>query len=316
MHLRHVHIFPTGGDFKIMLAVAERLNIKDITVGEPVKPADSPFDTKRDLTTQDWEKLSREFRIPEGLIPSVVISNAAWARTLFPEKPTISYYYPQFPELAEELLNICHAAEKGDKDTTNDFQLWFVVGNAILYPKKFSQKKDSVNQADMLFTFTKNSFVGNMTTANSFDEMSSYTYALRDYFFATLLFPNKLSELESNSTIPDLFDTKLTKKYLDGPVRENQWPSYTQALGLFKILRPKEFSAIIIPDVAWESMHLELHKARVNGNYYKFGNQAFWMNIISADDVKLDDKGLHISHTQPKDAFAGRADSLPERRRF
>lgn len=299
-----------------MIATAERLNIKDIAVPEPMKAADSPFDTKRDLTTQDWEKLSWEFRNPQGSIPSEIIGKAAWTRTLFPKKPTVTDYNPQFPELAEMMLYICHAAEKGDKDTTSDNQLWFVLGNAILFPEKFVQKKDSVNQADMLFTFTKNSFVSNMTTANSFDEMSSYTYALRDYLLASLLFPDKLSELESNSTIPELFDTKLTKKYLEGPVRENQWPSYTQALGLFRLLRPKEFSAITIPDVAWESMHLELQKARTSDNYYKFGNQAFWMNIIAADEVKLDDKGLLITKAKPKREFAGTSENIPERRRF
>ncbi len=298
-----------------MITTKERIRIQDLVLPElHVYPVHA-FDPEKDLKIQDWADLTEDFRNNRSL-PGLIISNASWAKTLFPKMPTVTDYQPKFEELAEELLMITHVADKGDGITVNDRQLWYVLGNKILFPEMFDKRRNTIRQKDMLFNFTKNSFIENTDAYAHFNGTVYYRSAIRDYLIISLLFPEKLTEFETIAPSTKLITAEQTQNRIDSYERENQWFAYAQTLGLFRLLKPSEFPKISVSSTAWDNMHQELQEARQNGNIFNFGDQAFWMNIVAADEVKLDDKGLYVADKQPKKAFSEKAQVIPVRRRF
>jgi hypothetical protein len=280
-----------------MIEVKERPNIKDLVITEPIKPPVPRFDPQRDLTLTEGDKLDEFSR---STTVGIYINLAVWVKLLFPDTPSVADTEEYKMNAENYLQNINNAKRSSIQDTMTDHQLWTALGTAILYPDMFYKNRDIIQNRNELFETTRESFLSNMRRATLKTESSNYKEGLRDYLFSSLLFPDRLTEFISSSPQPLTINRIQAERYMQLAKRDNSWRDFTQILGLFRLIKPKDFSEINISDDAWKRMHKELEKERMNDDFFRYGDQAFWMNIIDANDVKLDSKGLHIIKRKPK----------------
>jgi len=269
----------------------ERINIKDLTLEEPPKKRELPFDVERDITEEDWDKLCRfleEISVDDPARRSSFAYVAMNTKLLYPNKPA-----EYFEGLAEKIKS---SAEQNRPDSYQNFSL-IAAALKVLSPEKFSE-----------FHIDNNDWQGMKEVLESYKNGDHWDNFAWHAMKMKIIFPNKTSEL-----------------FLD----ENAWFHMEETLfrhrnnndrALFamemRLLFPEKVLDFRIDKQMWDEMGKALTQSRIENEYYDFSTLAVTMKLLAAEEIKITDQGLEVIMQKEKSEFKEETPPMPQTRKF
>ena len=278
---------------------SERINIKDLTLEEPPKKKELPFDPERDLTEEDKGNLKKE--LEENII------NHSWVNAL----ENMSAYNALFPDEIESLI----------LDDTAWLEIKRVI-NFFQSTKQYRDFNEMAVQAKLAFPKQSKEIVLDDTT---YQESREYlgTCAAKKLWWAfgqeamkiKILFPEKSGSLlqVENITSNEIWDgmKKELERMIDLGLRH-----FCQHAAAMKILFPYRISELSFDTAFWKQAHKELSDYRDKEFWRGLFQEAVAMKLLAAEEINITDQGLEVIMQKEKPEFKEETPPMPKTRKF
>lgn len=278
-----------------------RVNIKDLTLEEPHPESIVLFDPERDIHETGWKILigvardmvaDRRRLELSGLTNDwgwLEVEELTWLKVLSPERFSAANLVDK--DLEDSIFN--DALRQREQNRMSDFtELAMYI--KILFPERFDQLNMEGNWTALKSQFDR-------------DRQHPVTWNfLTTAFFIRAVFPNRQSELSLDQEAG------------------NTLLSFVDSLGQNGRLITRAYFKILFPQIVNNPNQedQEMFNRRINWlnkgsiNYAYLTLDAASMKILSADEVKMTDKGLEVAMVKPKPSYSETVQPLPEVRRF
>ena len=262
-----------------------RVNIHELTIDEPEKQSELPFDPERDITEEDWqgmEKKLEEYRQPTKW--NCFAEQAMAMKILDPAKD----------------LKLDQAAWQGMIDSLKSSEL------KLNFIGEFSTQAMQMKILDPTYDL-------NLDQA-AWQKMRNWLEKFRQADWREFT-----SQAMAMKILDPTMDLKLDQAAWQGmrddleECRQDDYFSsfYYQAMRM-KILDPK--IDLNLNQGIWQKMIDELQESKQINSAYSFSIRAMQMKILAAEKVEVTDKGLEITMPTPK--FISGVSPLPETKQF
>ena len=271
----------------------KRINIKDLVLEQP-EMLSVPFDSKKDVTYQDWQAILKEyFGSQSRRLNGPAYRMAASAVLLDPGR--ISQF-----KLSEEDFEALKSM--------SEFKLDFAKPNPavdckILFPsKKFELGLPPVEELQGFYgsfgaTFTR----GDIRFAAEYvilkpELRTRIETAIGDNYWGVVRSVVKEELTEKNTQ----------ENILEGPL----WVANT------RIVSEEKFGSLNLGDDFWIKARMQLDLYRKGKDYMRFIRLASYLAIIAADEIEFTKNGLRLISIKDKGEVDEKLPALPQTRRF
>lgn len=283
----------------------ERINIKDLTIEEPEKLADLPFDPEKDIFAEDWEDMKSGFlknmrEAEHGVNRLHHLNRAIELKTLFPERSDELNLGPEIQKELEQLYDVESRAEYTSEALEK---------LKVLFPGKFKEiisKKGDPDWNEFKWEKMKEYLEEHRTgTSFSWHDIAGLAVTLK------MIHPERISELNLN----DEFVEKI-KKSMSMDMEENDMYSFLSDASNFRILFPERVGELNLDNKFWTKAKKEFRSLIRDKKYHHPSTFAMNMKILAAEDLKFTDRGMEVVMPEQKESLQEDASSIPEVRNF
>jgi len=259
----------------------ERINIKDLTIEEPEKQAELPFDPEEDITEEDWISMKNTLE-DFGDSKDKLFAFALHASQMKVIDPSfeIKINDKTRQKLEEQLQMKRHFKNWGDFSR-------FVAALKIVDP---NYKPD----------ITKDDWMGIGQELEG-HRSRKHVWHFFDHALTMKIIDPKF-DIQLNNDLREIVNQQIKTGKMD--------PSLAVDLKLFEPDLDLELNSHY-----WELMHKKLADERDKKTWHYFSKQAMLMKILAAEKIEIDNQGLKITMPGEKRFLEGES-FIPETRKF
>ena len=265
----------------------DRINIHELTIEEPEKPSELPFDPERDITEEDWKGMRQALEASRKNVGD-----------FFPQAMAIKLLNPREKiDVDEEYVHLAKRKLKRDLENLKDFS--------------FLENASSVKMFDPQVRryFSKKSWQEIIEYIKAWKNSKNWSVFLDYAKSIKIIDPSAeinfdVSEEDNN----DMLDWLKEQKTPDG------WKDFTVNAANMRIFDPK--LELGLDKEAWQAMKAQLEVYQRDHNWKRFSDMAMKMKILAAEELKVTDKGLEITMRKKKASLSSLVPPLPETKQF
>ena len=262
-----------------------RINIHELTIEEPEKPSELPFDPERDITEEDWEKMSNWLEDFRGQYRDWdVFSRYAMEMKILGQTKNLNLDQTAWQGMKDRLENLREIPRWGD---------FFSLATGM----KILDQRQNLNLDQAAWQGMQNEIKG----WNDIWKRQHLSLRAMDI---KILYPAK--ELGLNQANWQTMRDGLEE------ARNNNWRDFSHQAAAIKVLDPK--ADLGLDEAVWQDMRDELEACRKNGGWGFFCSLVMDMKILAADEVKVTENGLEITMRKPK--LTSGVPPMPETKKF
>ncbi len=281
-----------------MIELKNRTNIKDLAVAEPKPLEGFPYDLDSCLTDEEWSGIKYDITWPlnfnNDFSDSVFL--ASRALIAFPKRRE-ELPFRSFMELLPRTntRSIIHLR----KVKSADVKILFPSDMDTLY-SNLSVRQDMIPNPTFLRQVLEASVYGKE------DESISSVV-----FQAAMLYPKNLDEIKNVENLK----LYLTQR-LEEDRKNDDYSNFARDGALLKLLYGKDMPKITEKDwLSLKNTYGAVKSTMAPWDRKSFLQFAANIAILAADEVKMTEDGLQLTHPQPQERF-GAVREIPERRKF
>lgn len=257
----------------------DKINIHELTIGEPEKESALPFDAEKDISPGEWEIIMSYIKNKNG---------PDWIQSVMQMKVLKPDYDLNLDEQAKQFLK-------------NEFER----GKGLL-PHIFALKAAAIKLVDPTLKMNIDG-----ETWERMEEKLDVFRNIQDWSqFLNLAFAMKILEKNYKVDISKKEYKAIMDQFADDTKHNEGW-RIAATMAQLRVVDPNR--NLKIDDAAWECMHHQLEDWRF-GDYDGFFQIAVDMQILAAEKVEVTDKGLEI--TMPARNLQIETPQIPEQRNF
>lgn len=269
----------------------ERINIHELTVEEPEKQTDLPFDPERDVTEEDWQVMRNELKKAEQENNWSKYASIAMAIKILNPEIEIDLNERIRQGILKE-LNFCKK--------NHNWEPFYESAVAL----KTLGLKDDLNRI-----LGEDVWQG---ISNDLERVKNggvldFSHAVS---FARILDPDN-SHLHIDMGVDDW---KKMNEDLEKFRNSGEWFNFSAKASNMRILDPE--IKINIGEKDWEGIKNLLNQSRGEEEHYLFYSLVIYVKVIAAEKVEVTDQGLIITMPKKKEALKPETPSIPETKQF
>jgi hypothetical protein len=281
----------------------DRINIHELTIEEPEKQVELPFDVERDITKEDWEMINNELKERDKYGDWQTSELAVAANIL---SRSLSENAPNTTEALKGILQGCR-----NQNSWSRF-----AGHAAKFKILAPEQADEIKVTSLEKIHMENELL---------NKIGPYSGTLNDKVGFKIIFPE--------ADFRGLLNSE------DYEQLSEHWQEEKESVGIRTVSLPKspfdffektaqlrllgfEFTENIkFTQEQWEYINGLLSGLRADasgykGNYYKLCQFAADLKIITAKRVEVTDKGIEVEMPKKKDALTSETPPVPEIKKF
>jgi len=267
----------------------DRINIHELTVEEPEKPSELPFDPERDITEEDWGNMKNSLRkqsvdiayhalnleiITPGVVRELALNNVDWQRM----KVKL--------DLVREAKNPSAFAEEA-------------TAMKILFP----ERSNELNLDEEIWTMLNDHLNKVYRKGNHWYDFSHLAVEM------LILFPHRAVELNLNKEAWKGIHGELLRCVPDGD-------SFYISAKNMKLLFPSNMNELVLDKKIWDALKRGLKDRKKWGDWAGFSSRVMAMKILAAEEVKITEKGIEINMHVHKEGITTEIPPTPETKQF
>ncbi len=306
---------------------SNQINIKDLATNIPKKPEQFYFDPIKEITEEDLRHFEEYFQKEEAF--RVDPNRADAFATIFPQSSApvaeenpffINHFFTR--GLVRQLLPGFRALSN-----TRFTQGQWTDLQALLERKKDAHEWQDylrllltikLNDVEKFHTLTIDPTIISdcFTPTTSFESKIEIQISWK-WVFPAIPFPVAINADQHNGEWNDL-EQRFYDPIKYGPSYLLNFPEVTRAMTALhaKVLYPERFEEFPITRDHYKIFYAMLRESHEKGKWEDFFNSAFFLSVLSAQKIIVDEEGLHIVNPQPRADLQQDIPSMPEIKKF
>ncbi len=295
-------------------AELDRINIKELTLPEPIIKEGVRFDPKRDIKTEDWEGILDLIRIysdPEDESQTALMDLlpiASSLKIISPERIPDTLQEPMYEQRVEREMS-----KQWDSDDIAPATITMSIKSAgILYPQISRDKLMNHVQEENL----KANIQGKIDGANVAGDPNCFQ-ALHSLADLKVFDPHLLTQFENIDKIVEMakvvcedhLDKFSNETYDDADILQ-----FLRFAPQLKMLAPEKFKELNITNDHWKNLKKYMEYEKEDSGLYLYITQATQLSIISATNLHFSNKSLQLVFDDKTDLRDNAP--IPEVRKF
>ncbi len=279
------------------------INIKDLVLEQSTRRSDIPFDPQRDISEQDWKTIidRRIGEYSDDLRNSGFRAGAGNGDMEFFR--AVAFLAPDKikPLITDDVWN---KMKNFKENETLGASASILATMRLVDPERFASEP---KLDDREWLMIRNSYLTHPAAAveNRINIASK----------AKIIDPDKTEDYILRPPIQwdDVQDA------IDKRISAGSWFMVAKLLADIKILDPERAKNFHISEETWNSMKKDLDRYRNTSDKNKdisFAQLSSFMTIISAQEIRITDKGVEVVMPKSQNNFGRPNESIPQRRRF
>jgi len=277
----------------------DRINIHELTVEEPEKQTELPFDPERDLSNQDWEKMLTKLRSR--------IQNDRNARETGEDR---QFFYTRCVGLSLLAMNLKILNPRVELDL--DENVWKEMRETLEAVKYNGDWQSFSEQAISIKILNPDIFaldeVGRQCMKS---ELERHRRARTWEAFFIQAVQVRIIDRDIDLKLDDGAWQRI-RDQLEVNRKNEEWGEFALHAANMKILDP--YIDLGLDEVAWHGIQTKLDEYRKADSFFE--KHAVAMKILAAEEVKVTEKGLEINMRRPKAEIDSGVSSVPETKQF